>query len=481
MSDGDGRGFVANSLANLLVGAAALGYAVIVPAVVLRRFGADLYGTWYLAFQVTAYVLVLDLGSQYLVTNEVAIPSRRSGAARLATAAMITQSALAFAVLGAALAWAQLTGQATLAGLVVILGAAAVVSLLASTVRAWFGGLQRAHVPAVWLVGARAGGIAGMAWALATHRDLVTLTIAVVLPQVVVHAALLVWARRPPSPWARPDRAAFIRLLRYSSPLALWTASGILIAGVDIFIVRAVDPSEVAKYAIALPLLAVTTGVVTAAMAAWLPRVSRAEASEVQGGRDPSLAATTVMAAGLSVGAIPFVGFADEIIRFWAGSGRWGSATTYLRLLYLASCLRFVFVPWSVLILARGEQSRITLAPLTEAGVNVTASVLLGLWLGAVGVALGTLAGAAVAAVLYLVWAVPRTDRSGLTAPALLRAAARARAPFAASSGLAVLTIAGAGAAWRSLAAALALGVDAWWFADRRGQVMAPPAQSEPR
>jgi len=80
---------MANTLANLAVGVAGLGYAVIVPGVVVRRFGAELYGNWYLAFQVAAYILLLDLGSQFVVTNEAAAPSPGMRSARLATAAML--------------------------------------------------------------------------------------------------------------------------------------------------------------------------------------------------------------------------------------------------------------------------------------------------------------------------------------------------------------------------------------------------------
>lgn len=480
MSQRQGVGFMANSMSNLVVGGATLGYAVIVPASVVRLFGTDLYGTWYLAFQLAAYVLLLDLGSQFVVINEASTPLPDSGAARVTTAAMLAQSGLAVVVVGSATAWAGLTGQARLAQLFMILGAAAVASLLATTVKAWFGGLQRAHMPALWLVGARVAGIAGLAVAIATDSGIVALTMAVAVPQLVVHAGLLVWAHRPPSPWARPDRAAFLRLFRSTLPLALWTVCGVLIAGVDIFVVRAVDPSELGMYAIALPLLAVPTGIVTAAIAAWLPRVARAEASRPKGGRESTLTGTTVMTAALSVGAIVFVVHADDIVRLWAGPGQWDSAATYLRLLYLASCLRFVFLPWVILLVARGDQRRITLAPVTEATTNLVASVILGLWLGAIGVALGTLAGAVVASVLYLAWGIPRTAGTGIALSALLGAARDAWLPLAAATGLAFLMLTDSPAFWRNVATTIAVGVQVWWCFDRRSTVLEPVAQLKP-
>lgn len=467
MSRREGIGFFGNSMANLVVGAAALGYAVIVPAVVVRRFGTDLYGTWYLAFQVAAYVLLLDLGSQWIVTKVASTLSRDAGAARLTTAAMAAQAGLAVAVIGLAAAWALLAAQGDLAPLVLILGAAAATSLLASTVRAWFVGLQQAHLPALWLVGARLGAVAGLGLGLAAGAGLVTLTLAVALPQVVVNAGLLLWSRRPPSPWARPDREAFTRLYRSTMPLALWTVCGVIVAGVDIFVVRAVDPSEVGRYAIALPLLAIPIGVVTAAISAWMPRLAAAEAAGAEGGREPALAATAVMVGALAVGAVAFVALAGDVVRVWAG-GSGGSAAAYLRLLYVATALRFAFLPWSVLVLVRGEQRAITPAPVAEAVVNLVASVLLGLWLGAIGVALGTLAGSMVAAGLYLGWAVPRTAGSGVTTAGLLQAARSAWPPVAAAAGAALVGATGAPAVVRVLTGLAAVAVGGWWLAGRR-------------
>lgn len=469
-------GFLANSFSNLAIGVAAMGYVVVVPAVVLRRFGTGEYGTWFLAFQIAAYVLLLDLGSQAVVTSDAANPSLNRGAARLTTAAMLSQLALALAVVGGATAWAALAGNPGLARLVAVLGLAAVTSLLASTVRAWFGGLERAHVAAVWLVVARAGAVAGLAVAFLADAGLLALTVAVAMPQLLVHLGLLVWARRPPSPWARPDRAAFARLWERTSPLAIWTVAGIFIAGVDIFTVRAIDPAEVGHYAMALPLLAVVNGVVTAAMAAWIPKVSRVEASEPGGGRYLTLFCTAAMTAALAVGAVLYVGYASELVHLWAGTAGTGRAPTYLRVLYVASCLRFVFLPWSVLVVVRGEQRSISFAPVAEAVVNVVASVALGLWLGAIGVAMGTLVGAAVAAGLYLARAVPRTAGSGLTAQNLLAAAGTAWPPIAAATGLVLLTAVDAPAAVRAVAAVGAAGTGVWWLCRRHAASVFTPA-----
>ena len=472
MSRPEGVGLLANSVSNLVVGAATMGYTVLVPAMVLRRFGTDDYGMWFLAFQIAAYVLLLDLGSQTVVTREAADPTGRVGAAQLTTAAMVSQLALAVVVVGVATAWAGFADQRTLAPLVTVLGAAAASSLLASTVRAWYGGLQRTHVAAAWLVVARLSGVAGLGAALAADAGLVALTADVAGPQLLIHGTFLLWARRPPSPWARPDRAAFGRLVHSSSPLALWTIAGVFIAGVDIFVVRAVDPAQLGEYAIALPLLAVPTGIVTAAMSAWIPWVATAEtARPPEGGRDATLAATAFTAAALSLGAVVYMGYADDLVGLWAGEES-SAATAYLRLLYLAWCLRIAFLPWSVLVLVRGQQRLITFAPITEAVVNVAVSIALGLWLGAVGVAMGTVVGAVVAAGLYLTVAIPRTAGSGVTTPGLVRAAARP--PLVAAACLAALAVTGAPAAWRALAAAACIGVGGWWMTARRRSAPVP-------
>lgn len=467
MSPQQGRGLLVNASANLAVGLATLGYAVIVPSVVVRRFGPDAYGSWYLAFQVAAYIVLLDLGSQYLVANEAATPAPDLRSPRLTTAAMAVQSALAVVVLCGASAWAALTGQARLAQLMVVLGIAGIASLLATTVRAWFGGMRRAHVPAVWSVGARIGSLVGLAVAVAVDANLLTLTVAVALPQLVINGGLLLWAHRPPSPWARPDRAAFERLVRSTLPLAVWTVCGIFISGIDIFVVRAVDPGAVGRFAIALPLLAVPTGAVTAVMTAWLPRLSQAQGGEPD---RPAMTSTgtTLIAAALSVGALAFVGYADVLVEVLAGPGAWDASATFLRVLYVASCLRFVFLPWAILIVVRGEQVAIVLVPVVEAVTNLLASVVLGLWLGAIGVALGTLVGACVAAGVCLTWGMRRTPLSGFTASALVAAIGRAWIPITAGSAAAGLGSAGAPFSWRGVATAGAVVVSAWWLAGWR-------------
>ena len=303
------------------------------------------------------------------------------------------------------------------------------------------------------------------------------MTIAVAVPQLVVHTSFLIWARRPPSPWAGPDRDAFRRLLHASVPLALWTICSIVIGGIDIFVVRAVDPSEVGRYALALPLLAIPTGAVTAAMTAWMPRVARAEAMMAGGGRAMTSTGTTLMAAALAIGALAFIGYADSLVRLLTGGPRHGAAATYLRLLYLASCVRFVFLPWAMLIMVRGEQGRIVLAPITEAATNLVASLVLGLRMGAVGVALGTLVGSIVALVLHLARDVRRTPATGMTASELVRAAGRAWVPIAAAMGLSGLAIIGAPGTWRGMAAAVAIAANVWWlcgFRRRQGVRRAP-------
>ena len=118
-----------------------------------------------------------------------------------------------------------------------------------------------------------------------------------------------------------------------------------------------------------------------------------------------TLTATSALAAGLSIGALAYLGYADSLVRLLAGPGDWDRAGTYLRILFLASCLRFLFLPWAILIVVRGEQRSIVLAPVIEAITNLLASVILGFWLGALGVVIGTLVGATVTTI-YLTWGV---------------------------------------------------------------------------
>ena len=75
------------------------------------------------------------------------------------------------------------------------------------------------------------------------------------------------------------------------------------------------------------------------------------------------------------------------------------NATILVQLLVVANIIRICVSPYIVAMIGTGEQRRIIFVPLLEGAVNLAASVIAGYYLGAAGVALGTLIGSVVSLV----------------------------------------------------------------------------------
>jgi O-antigen/teichoic acid export membrane protein len=66
-------------------------------------------------------------------------------------------------------------------------------------------------------------------------------------------------------------------------------------------------------------------------------------------------------------------------------------------------------LPYSIVLIAAGQQRYIKVTPLAEGFSNLAASVFLGLKFGAIGVALGTLFGSCVSIAVHLSYSMART------------------------------------------------------------------------
>ena len=80
-----------------------------------------------------------------------------------------------------------------------------------------------------------------------------------------------------------------------------------------------------------------------------------------------------------------------------------------LAVLIVANIIRLIGAPYSIVLIAAGQQSYIKVSPLSEGITNLLASVVLGLHYGAIGVALGTLIGSVVSIGSHLWYSMPRT------------------------------------------------------------------------
>jgi Na+-driven multidrug efflux pump len=117
------------------------------------------------------------------------------------------------------------------------------------------------------------------------------------------------------------------------------------------------------------------------------------------------------------------------LLRLWVGANYASHALPFLRILLAANVLRYLVYGYTVMVVAGGRQRSATLSPACEAVVNFGLSILFARHYGAVGVAWGTLAGAALGVMLHLFQSMPRTqdllrfDRLEFTMTSIVRPA----------------------------------------------------------
>jgi O-antigen/teichoic acid export membrane protein len=158
-------------------------------------------------------------------------------------------------------------------------------------------------------------------------------------------------------------------------------------------------------------MIALISGLLYAVVNVILPHATvlhaRERAEEIGG---LVISATRISALLLILTGIPIFLYAGPIIRLWIGSRYVAGGTAVLGILIVANMIRLVGAPYAVVMIAAGQHRYIKVSPLAEGISNFIASVILGFFYGAVGVALGTLLGSVVSIASHLGYSMPRTN-----------------------------------------------------------------------
>jgi O-antigen/teichoic acid export membrane protein len=423
MADGASR-IRRNILANIVRGASAGLLAVILPAVLVRELPREAYSAWALVLQIAAYIAMLDLGLQVGIGRFVARePARRDeffnvGLALLGVCAavgMVAAGLLAFLLphLFPSVP-APLVAPARVAILAV--GASSALSLLGSAVAAVFIGMERFEVPAAVLCVGRVIQIGAAWWAAAETHQVATVALAYAAGSVATQAMYVLAALklnpRPAIRWRQLSREALATLAKYCGNLSVWNFSMLLVAGLDTAVVAEVDFRSLAAYSVCANLITVFVGLVGTALSVY---VSRASALEGQGRYreigNLLLAVSSTCTILLLAVALCGAALGASFLRLWVGPSLAVQALPILWVLIGANGLRLVVAPYAALLMGTGEQRWATRTALAEGTCNLAASIFLGLSLGAIGVAYGTLVGSFVGLVLVLVFTFPRAKR----------------------------------------------------------------------
>jgi len=374
----------------------------------------EAFGAWSLVLQLAAYVGYFDFGIQTALGRFVAHSTERqdfdyrdrivsTGFFLLAISGCIAFFGIVALVVVLPQIFHQIHGTLVrdVRVSLLLVGGSLALCLPASTFAAVFIGLQRNEIPALIISVPRLVGAALIA--IVVHYGAGLPTMAVVTAVANVCAFLLQYAAY--RGWTTSIRISFARvtwrivreLIDYCFSLTVWGLGLLLVTGLDLAIVGFYRFGEVGYYSVAATLVTFFNGLFGALFGAMGSPTAVLHAREdgVGLGRMVATATRIGMLLMLVVG-LPLIFGARKVLGLWVGSGYADHAAPLLQLLIAANIIRICVSPYIIAMISTGEQRRIIFVPLLEGVTNLVISVIAGYYLGALGVALGTLIGASV-------------------------------------------------------------------------------------
>ncbi len=418
---------------NVIISAARIGVfacaGVLLPAFLTHRMPTSVFGAWTLILQIAGYVGYLEFGIQIAVAKYVAefiASGDRDNCHRHASAGVAITGATAalgitlsiifslvvprlFPEIPPALAKDVSRG-------VLLVGCSAALLLGTSAFPGIFLGLQRYAVPTSIAIVSKLL-YAVLLTVMVAHGSSLTamgagvaiLNTATALTQVLAWRWMAGEIRVGVS-WLQI--AVVKRVLGYCAVLGLWTAGLLIISGLDTTLVGRLDFPETAFYAIAATPLTFLTMTLQAGLNPLMPAASAMSVTRSAQQMGQTLLRSTRYAfLILQVTGLPLFLFGFTILSVWVGPTYARHGLALLRVLVLAHIVRNLCAPYATMVIAVGMQRYATWAGLWEAVVNLSLSILLGIHMGAIGVALGTLAGAVVGVALHFLLSMRHTTR----------------------------------------------------------------------
>jgi O-antigen/teichoic acid export membrane protein len=202
-----------------------------------------------------------------------------------------------------------------------------------------------------------------------------------------------------------------VKLAKYGSVLSIWTLAMLFISGLDIVIVAHYHYGETGFYSIANGAANFMLALVASAFGPLVPAVS-----SMQSGTTPDrignlcIKATRYCVLLLLLLGLPLLFGAFPLLSLWVGKKYAARSASYLEVLVLCNIVRQLAFPYILVVVATGKQHLATIGGIVEATVNVILSVWLVQKIGAIGVAIGTLAGAFVGVAMHLLVSIPLTQ-----------------------------------------------------------------------
>ncbi len=401
---------------------------IVLPRVLVHHLSQAEYSTWVLILQLSTYVTLLDLGLQTVVAKFVAEhhatgdrdANRRlisSSFSVLGIAALIGMGIVGFMVWRVPHFFAQmppaLYPQARI-GLFAV-GFSAAFALPFGPFLSAFAGLQEYFFPTAIALVSRILSAAALIGFTFLHASLAELACALAVVNIFTALAQYAGWRR----YARQyldftffflDRATANTLLRSGGVIAIWTVGGLFVSGLDTIIVGHFDFANTGFYALAASVTNFMLMFINSLFAPLMPAVSAMQTTSTpkQIG-DLTIRVSRYCTLVVCLAGLPLLVGAYPLLTLWVGQQYAAKTSAFLQILVLGNCVRQLGYPYSLIVIATGKQYFATIASVSEALVNLCLSVWLAHRIGAMGVAIGTLAGAFVSVGLHLLVSMPLT------------------------------------------------------------------------
>jgi O-antigen/teichoic acid export membrane protein len=405
--------FLKNASANVVGGAGAALFNLLLPALVVRHLGKLEFSVWSLALQVLIYLQLFGFGLQTAITRYVAhgreLDDLEDQRHTIKAALVVGAGFVALGIAAVALLVAfyprlfagippEMIGQFRVC--VALLGFSAAIQLYALVPVGLFTGLQRNIFPvaaqlltrmlsllALWLVLQSGAGLLALS---------VTLAVCGALQVPVQFWTVRKWASELLTRLGPLNRTRFHEILHYCGGLAVWNVAMLLVNGVAVMLVGFFDFQRVGAYSLAATVITIMIGIQQAVMSPLLATGAKLNAREETRSRLPALLnqSTRICVVGLCISlfAIHFLG--RELLVAWLGNAYSPEILSLLTVLAVANAIRNTALPYSLLLLAINCQKQVQVTVMVEGVITLVASLVLAQSHGAMGVAYGALIGA---------------------------------------------------------------------------------------
>lgn len=417
-----------NAVANLFrIGASWLS-VLILPSILVRFLDKQTYATWILILQVGVYISLFDNGIQSVIgrfvgranelnDQELMRRTLSSAACILSVAALIASIAVLI------LAWQfnvffkgapnSVLPDARI-GLVII-GISMSIILPASTFAGAFLGLQKNKINAIAAIAGKFVTTAGIASAAFRGEGIIIMALWIAIGNILQCLIFFIAASRYKI-YRLIHRTcvsgkSIHEFIRFCYAMFATQLGAILISGLDIPIVAAYDFHSAGYYAIAATvgnMLGVPLGAIIGPLIPVAAGMSAMRTPKKMG--DSLIRVARYANAILCLLTFPLLQGLYLFLQVWVGYSYASHVFVLAIILVLAQFIRLLLLPYAAMGFSVGQQHRMLISPLGEGIVNITCSIVGAIWLGAIGVAIGTLVGAIAGVVLHFIISMPRTN-----------------------------------------------------------------------